>query len=656
MITGEALDVILRIQGLRGFQAGMRQAAASTRQVGHAAAASSAESTAALNKQLGMMALVRKAAMGIGIALVGAGLEAYKLNTEFDKQLTMVQAEAGASASEVANMRKKILELSGTLRQSPIELAKGLYHIESLGFRGSKALELLKDSAHMANISGANLEETTTALGGAMIVAVRGGGDFNHTMGTLVATAGAGNMRMQNLVEALGTGLLSAAKNANMTLLDTGAALATLTDTGMPASSAAAQLRTALHFLYSPTKRARDALTVLGISQRDLVEQIAGPEGLAGALGLLDRKLNDYAQGDNARRLDLFGHILPGGRGQVLLTLMKNLDQYRIKHQQIGDTISHTATGIRISEQTNAAKIRGAWAELQATLISVADVYKGPLTSAIVAVFGFLATGAATLRDHKTLVLDILKGLLLVAAATLAWKTALVAQFAIEKLILAAKFVQYWYALAKAEGVATAAMFAFNLMTEANPIALIILGVAALVAGVVLLYMKWGWFHNAVNNTWAWIKNHWRLLALALLGPIGMMIVAWWKMKDAAAVAFGAIVRLWNSTVGKIHFTIPDWVPGIGGNSINLHIGDDKKGGGPVVPGRPGGGGMRRDPLTPVPLGPSLFVPKRPLAIRGPQAKTSSKDEAVIHNHIYLDGKEIESNVNKRRADRKARG
>lgn len=34
--------------------------------------------------------------------------------------------------------------------------------------------------------------------------------------------------------------------------------------------------------------------------------------------------------------------------------------------------------------------------------------------------------------------------------------------------------------------------------------------------------------------------------------------------------AFDGIARLWNSTVGSLSFTIPDWVPGIGGNGFNV--------------------------------------------------------------------------------------
>jgi TP901 family phage tail tape measure protein len=657
-VSAEALDIILRIQGLRGFQSGMRQAAASTRDVGRAAAESSAQSTAALNKQLGLMGMVRKAAMGIGVALLGAGVEAYKLNTQFDKQLAMVQSEAGASAAEVAHMRAEILRLAGPLQQSPIEMAKGLYHIESLGFRGSKALDLLKDSAHMANISGADLEETTTALGGAMIVGVRGAGSLTNTMGTLIATAGAGNMRMQNLVDALGTGLLSAAKNANMTLLDTGAALATLTDTGMPASSAAAQLRTALHFLYSPTDRARKALKRLGVSQGDLVREIQGPRGLGGALQLLDERLDTFSGGDNAKRLNLFGHILPGGRGQVLLTLMKNLDQYDLKNKQIAHTISHTATGIRVAETTNAAKLQGAWAGLQATLISTADVYADDLTTALVAVVGLLASLVTWLGDNKTTVRDlgIALGVLIGIMGT--YRAILVAVTAATWLWNAATFAMTILSLVKEIRSLADAWILLDMAMEANPAVAIATAIILLIAGLVLAYHKVEWFHNAVDNVWDFITHHWPLLFLPLIGPFALAgdfiknhwtgIINW--LVDKINVVLGLI----NTAIGAYN-KLP-LAPDIGKIGMLEHIGDDKKkpgGGGGLGPA--GGGPRGRNPLAPVPIGPSMWEGRRHRGGTTTTKETDHKERIDNHVHVYLDGKEVTAKVNKNNADRKAR-
>lgn len=40
--------------------------------------------------------------------------------------------------------------------------------------------------------------------------------------------------------------------------------------------------------------------------------------------------------------------------------------------------------------------------------------------------------------------------------------------------------------------------------------------------------------------------------------------------KNAAASAFNAVARIWNSTVGAIEFTVPDWVPGLGGSRFSV--------------------------------------------------------------------------------------
>lgn len=63
---------------------------------------------------------------------------------------------------------------------------------------------------------------------------------------------------------------------------------------------------------------------------------------------------------------------------------------------------------------------------------------------------------------------------------------------------------------------------------------------------------------NTIINWFAsipgWIKGALIGLASTIVSPF--------------AFAFSAIVGLWNDTVGKINFKVPDWVPGLGGKSI----------------------------------------------------------------------------------------
>ena len=85
---------------------------------------------------------------------------------------------------------------------------------------------------------------------------------------------------------------------------------------------------------------------------------------------------------------------------------------------------------------------------------------------------------------------------------------------------------------AAATGVVTAAQWAWNAALSANPIGLVILAVAALVAGFVLLWNKSETFRNAVTA----------------VGDAGVAAFNW--IKSGVMTAVGAIQSLWNRTEG----------------------------------------------------------------------------------------------------------
>ena len=109
--------------------------------------------------------------------------------------------------------------------------------------------------------------------------------------------------------------------------------------------------------------------------------------------------------------------------------------------------------------------------------------------------------------------------------------------------------------------VATTA-FGIAMIVATGPIGLVILGIAALIAGVVLLIKNWGWVKEkvavvwdfilgAVQGVWNWIKGNWPLLLAILTGPIGLAVWAVVKFKDDIIGVFtgvkDAVVGIWQS-------------------------------------------------------------------------------------------------------------
>lgn len=118
----------------------------------------------------------------------------------------------------------------------------------------------------------------------------------------------------------------------------------------------------------------------------------------------------------------------------------------------------------------------------------------------------------------------------------------------------------------------TAVQWAWNVAMTANPIGLIIVGIAALVAAIVWVATKTTFFQDVWNASWGWIKRtaidvwEWMQALPEKIGnvfsAIANFITAPWR------AAFNYIATAWNNTIGKLRWSIPSWVPFIGGNTI----------------------------------------------------------------------------------------
>ena len=141
-------------------------------------------------------------------------------------------------------------------------------------------------------------------------------------------------------------------------------------------------------------------------------------------------------------------------------------------------------------------------------------------------------------------------------------------------------------------GLITAAQWLWNIAMTANPIGIIIVAVAALIAIIVLIATKTDWFQRAWRASWGWIKdaasNTWDFLK-KIPGWIGD---AFGKVAGFITLpfrtAFNFVADAWNNTIGSLSWSVPNWIPGIGGNTISVpdipkfHSGIDS------VPGAPG--------------------------------------------------------------------
>lgn len=129
--------------------------------------------------------------------------------------------------------------------------------------------------------------------------------------------------------------------------------------------------------------------------------------------------------------------------------------------------------------------------------------------------------------------------------------------------------------------VATGVQAAFNAVAAMNPIGLIVIAIAALVAGLILAYKKVDWFRefvdasakamadafmwivDAVQSIWEalkfaydWVKHNWPLLLAIITGPFGLAVYAivkyWDEIKAGAQAVIESIRRFFAELPGKV--------------------------------------------------------------------------------------------------------
>jgi phage-related protein len=518
-------------------------------------------------------ALGKGALLGIGAVALGVGYESVKMAAGFDQAMEMVHTQAGASQAEVDKLKGSVLALAPAVGMGPEQLATGLYHIESAGFRGAQAMDILTAAAKLAQIGQSDFETTSQAVVGVMASQIKGVKDAADAGNLLNTTVGMGDMKMQQLAEAIGTGILPKAAAAGLSFEDVGSALATLTDNVTPANEAATRLGMTFSLMSAPTAKAQKAYESIGMTSNQLANDMRGPGGLSAALTDLQNHLNKTYPAGQGVKLSLqeqqtelktysksltdmgvpldqqttllntfkgnlektgsaavkqsaaLSAMFGGGKSSgTMLTLLGEMDRFKEKTQQYGTAASRAqqAQEAWAAQQAQfSQQIKQIGAQLDVWGVKLGNV----LIPALQKFIGWVQTGAKWISQHKD-VLAILAG------------------------VIAGLVIPAIYSMAVAFGTFTAALLT-------NPVFLVI---AALAAGAYLIITHWGavkhffedlwkWLKEAAGAAWDFIKSHLHEVEAALivvLGPIGLIITAAIEIVKHWSAVKGALGDVWN--------------------------------------------------------------------------------------------------------------
>ncbi|MES9522471.1 phage tail tape measure protein [Streptomyces capoamus] len=372
------------------------------------------------------MAAFHKTAMIAGAGLAVMGVESIKMASKFDASMTLLHTQAGVAQSKMAGLKKGVLDLAGKVGQDPDSLAESLFHVESnfesMGISSSKALHLVETAAKGATTGHADLVDVTNALTAAVASGIPGVQNFDKAMGVLNATVGVGDMKMQDLASAFGSGMVATVKGFGLSITDVGAALAVFGDNNIRGSLAGNQLRMSVMALAHPVATAGDSLKRLGLEQ-DTLSKDMQKGGLKLALEDLVGRMKK-AGISSKEQGDIITQAFGRKAGAGLNVLVSQMDRLESKYPALAEGANKFGDAWKSTQKTFAFQMKALQASFDALMISMGEKLIPPLQSFVgllLAHKGAATAAAAGMAGLLAATVAVSAAMKIAAAATVVW-------------------------------------------------------------------------------------------------------------------------------------------------------------------------------------------------------------------------------------------
>lgn len=308
-------------------------------------------------------------------AAIGVAAGSTYLAANFETATTRLVTDAGEIPKNLGKVREGVLSLAGKVGETPVELAKGLYTVESAGYHGAAGLTVLKAAAQGAADGGADLKTVSDAVTTTLTDYHVKAGDAATVTSQLVETVSRGKTNMEDLAGSLHS-VLPGAEAAHLGLGQVLGAMATMTGEGIAADQASENLNHAILSLQNPTQVQTKAMAAMGLSSVDVAKNL-GKKGLTGTYETLSAAITKH--------MGPAGLVVQNTMNQSKLAAQSADEMYKRLPASVQSVAkSYLAGTITQKEWTNAVKamtpeqanLAKQWAESQNRAHGFADALK----------------------------------------------------------------------------------------------------------------------------------------------------------------------------------------------------------------------------------------------------------------------------------------
>lgn len=241
---------------------------------------------------------VTVAITGTATALGGVATAAVKVGSDFEAQMSRVEAISGATGEEFEQLRQQAIQLGSDTAFSASEAAQGMENLAAAGFTTNEIMSAMPGMLDLAAASGEDLAGSADIAASAL----RGFGleasEAGHVADVLAENANRTNSSVAETGEAMKY-IAPLARAAGISMEETAAAIGIMANAGIQGSQAGTTLRGALSRLSKPTDVMQQAMNELGVSFYDSEGKMLSLAEQVGMLqsameGMTDEQKNNY--------------------------------------------------------------------------------------------------------------------------------------------------------------------------------------------------------------------------------------------------------------------------------------------------------------------------------------------------------------------------
>lgn len=232
----------------------------------------------------GKSKLITTGIAAAGVAATALGVAAVRMAADFDASMSTVQANTGASADEMNQLRQAAIDAGADTIYSATESADAINELGKAGLSTSDILSGgLSGALNLAASDGMAVGDAAELMATTLKQFNLTGAQSSQVADALAAGAGKAVGSAHDLGLALNqAGMVS--HSFGISMQETTGTLAAFANSGMIGSDAGTSLKTMLISLANPSTKAANLMKELGINAYDAQGNFIGLSGLAGVL------------------------------------------------------------------------------------------------------------------------------------------------------------------------------------------------------------------------------------------------------------------------------------------------------------------------------------------------------------------------------------